>query len=192
MAVEALFPVAIYREDNLIASHYNREIANYFLGISTKIKSGGEAWFGGTYTTHKKYQLASDGYVAPLLELITSHVNRFANMLGSASQYNCDSAWFNINTENTFQEFHTHNNSIFSCAYYVSAPEGSGGIVFEDPKEPDMFQMKEVRESNPFNQPRVVYEVEEGTLLIFRSYLRHAVIPGTNKQPRISISANFS
>ena len=43
-------------------------------------------------------------------------------------------AWLNINSEGTFQEFHTHNNAIFSCVYWVAAPVGSGKLIFEDLK----------------------------------------------------------
>lgn len=190
--IDTYFPVVIYRENNLIPHSQNHQIAQHLLEIQPKIKSGGTGWIGGTYTTHHQYDLYKDDIVRPLMDQILLRVNYFAQVHSSFDEYRCDNAWFNINKKNTLQEFHSHPNSIISCAYYIAAPEGSGDIVFEDPKEPDMFPLKNVKEGNHLCFNRVFYKVEEGMLLVFRSYLRHAVVPGKNKAPRISISANFS
>jgi uncharacterized protein (TIGR02466 family) len=98
----------------------------------------------------------------------------------------------NISKAGDYQEFHTHNANVFSAVYYVSAPEGSGRILFEDPKEPDMFPLKSIQKKNQLSYTRINYTPTPGLLLIFRSYLRHCVEPGTNTEPRISIALNFS
>jgi uncharacterized protein (TIGR02466 family) len=75
--------------------------------------------------------------------------------------------------------------------YYISAPEGSGKIVFEDPREPDMLPIKNIPSRNDLSYVKVGYEACEGTLLIFRSYLRHMVSLNLNTTPRISVAFNF-
>jgi uncharacterized protein (TIGR02466 family) len=189
--VEMWFPVAVYQEDNLISQEENTELVNYSLELRKQVPSGGEDWYGDTYNTHGTYDLRKDIKFRPLLNLISMHANNFAKMHNSDASYEISYAWLNINTENTYQELHTHNSAIFSCSYYLSAPPGSGGIVFEDPKEPDMFPLKAIGEKNALSFTRIKYAATERSLLIFRSYLRHMVQPGSNIEPRISIAVNF-
>ena len=65
-------------------------------------------------------------------------------------------------------------------------------IVFEDPKQPDMLPITNIKERNDLTFQRVGYEAEERKLVIFRSYLRHMVEPCKNKSPRMSIAVNFN
>jgi len=190
--VEMWFPVAIYQEDELISVEENKKLVDYALSLQDKIPSGGEDWYGDTYNTHGTYDLQKDIKFRPLLNLISMHVNNFAKMHNSISTYKISYAWLNINATNTYQELHTHNASIFSCSYYLSSPPGSGGIVFEDPKEPDMFPLKSIVDKNQLSFTRIKYPATERTLIAFRSYLRHMVQPGTNIEPRISIAVNFT
>jgi uncharacterized protein (TIGR02466 family) len=191
-SVELWFPVAIYKEENLISEEENADLIKYCLELSKTVSSGGEDWYGDTYNTHGTYDLQNDIKFRPLLNLISMHVNNFASMHNSNATYNISYAWLNINATNTYQELHTHNASIFSCSYYLSAPPGSGSIVFEDPKEPDMFPLKSISDKNQLSFTRIKYEATERTLIAFRSYLRHMVQPGTNIEPRISIAVNFT
>jgi uncharacterized protein (TIGR02466 family) len=186
------FPVAIYQEHDLISQEENDKLINYSLDLQKKVPPGGEDWYGNTYNTHGTYDLNKDAKFRSLLNLISMHVNQFAKMHNSESTYNISYAWLNVNKENTYQELHTHNACIFSCSYYLLAPPGCGGIVFEDPKEPDMFPLRSISEKNHLSYTRIQYPATTRTLIAFRSYLRHMVQPGTNTDPRISIAVNFT
>jgi uncharacterized protein (TIGR02466 family) len=113
-------------------------------------------------------------------------------MHGSTGIFSCDYSWVNIADAGQFQEFHTHNGNTFSLTYYITAPEGSGQIVFEDPKEPDMKPVKNITDRNTLSFIKTGIVPKQGSLIIFRSYLRHLVTPGTNATPRISVSMNFN
>ena len=189
--VELWFPVAIYKEENLISEEENAELVKYSLSLRDKIPSGGEDWYGDTYNTHGTYDLRNDIKFRPLLNLISMHVNSFAKMHNSNGIYEISYAWLNINATNTYQELHTHNAAIFSCSYYLSAPVGSGGIVFEDPKEPDMFPLENVK-YNELSFQQCEYPPIERRLIIFRAYLSHMVKPGNNISPRITAAFNLS
>ncbi len=186
--VETWFPVAIYTEQELISVDALESLTAYCLDKNFVEPTG---WVGGTLSTHRTHDLLQDSRFNELLNVICQHVNNFAFLHGSKATYEMTNAWLNINTKNTFQEFHTHNGSIFSCAFYLSAPSGSGALVFEDPKPPDMLPLRNIEGDNQLNFIRATYPATTNTLLIFRSYLRHMVQPGTNEEPRISISANF-
>lgn len=190
--VEMWFPVAIYSADDIISQEQNDTLRNHCTAIQASAPSGGTEWLGGTYNTHQTYDLCNDVEFKPVLDSVSEHVHRFARMHNCNGSYKTNYAWMNISKAGDWQEFHTHNANIFSAVYYVSAPEGSGRILFEDPKEPDMFPLKSIQGKNQLSYSRIHYKPETGKLLIFRSYLRHLVESGTNTEPRISIALNFS
>jgi len=191
--VETWFPVSIYMEKELISEVESESLLKHCLNIRSSEFSIDEeiGWIGGTFSTYGTYNLSEDRRFDNLFGLITEHVNNFASMHGSKSKYKIANSWVNINTRGTFQEFHAHAGSVFSCAFYLSAPIGSGRIIFEDPKQPDMCPLREIEEETQLSFGRASYHAEQGTLLIFRSYLRHMVEPGSNEEPRVSLSANF-
>jgi uncharacterized protein (TIGR02466 family) len=190
--VEMWFPVSIYKQEGIITTEQNDRLREHCLQIQANTPTGGAEWLGGTYNTHQTHDLSNDPEFQPVLEAASYHVHEFAKMHNCNGTYKNNYAWLNIATDNAWQEFHTHNGNIFSLVYYVDAPEGSGKIIFEDPKEPDMYPLKTVNNKNQLSYSRISYTPGTGLLLIFRSYLRHAVEPGTNTDPRISIAMNFN
>jgi uncharacterized protein (TIGR02466 family) len=193
MPVEICFPVTIFNEKELFSTEQNKIWADYSLELKKTVPSAHTGWYGGTYTTFdsNQYNLKNDPMFTELINAVTVKVNEFAKEHGSDTTYDCQHAWVNIADKDNYQEFHTHIGSVFSVVYYVSVPEGSGKIVFEDPKEPDMMPLRDVKNQTPLSYRRIFYPSETGSLVIFRSYLRHMVEPGTNIEPRISISMNF-
>jgi uncharacterized protein (TIGR02466 family) len=185
--IELWFPVPIYVENNLFDKKQNKEWANHILSLKDSCVDVNHIWVGSTISSIQTNRMLDEKF-DPLIKVVTSHVEKFAEYHQSYAKYECKNSWFNVNYKNTFQEFHCHVNNIFSAVYYVSAPKGSSNIIFEDPKEPDMFSVKE-----SIGLPnRASYEAEEGKLIIFRSYLRHCVTQHKSNLPRISISFNFS
>ncbi len=189
--VEMWFPVAVYKQEDIISVEENEILKNICLEIEKVTVCGGPDWVGGTYNTLGTFDVSKDPRFELLFKKISTHVHNFAEMHGSYGSYNASYAWFNVSRHGNYQEFHSHNNNVFSAVYYISAPEGSGKLVFEDPKEPDMCGLKKLPEKNLLSFTRVGYTPVERTLIIFRSYLRHLVEPGTNTEPRISVAINF-
>jgi uncharacterized protein (TIGR02466 family) len=189
--IKLWFPTAIYYEENLLSEKENAQLKQYCLGLEDKVPSGGLAWYGKTYTTHGSYSSLGDEEVQVLLRITRERVNAFARVYGCVENYECRTPWLNISREGNWQEFHVHPGVVFSAVYYVAAPEGSGNIVFEDPRGADMCPLKNVVEKNTFSFDRVPYAAKENSLIIFRSYLRHMVEPGSNVAPRISFAMNF-
>lgn len=190
--IECWFPTPIYFQENLISDNYNKKLEEEVLSWPKTIPSGGTDWEGGTYTTHITHDLKDSEMFLPVIDAVTEHVNLFAQEHGSSHVYNVDHSWANIGYPGNFQELHTHDGSVFSAVYYVSVPEGSGNIVFEDPRCPDMLPVKNIKERNNLSYIKIGYPPAVGSLVIFRSYLRHMVQVGTNTQPRISLALNFS
>lgn len=189
--IEIWFPVAIYRADNLFSPEQNKIWKEYVLDMKTKVKSGGQDWYGGTYTTHNTIDLGNDEILKPLIQEINKHVDYFAAAHNSKSTYKPGHSWINVSLAGNYQEFHTHDGSVFSAVYYISSPEGSGRIIFVDPKQPDMLPLRNISDRNELSYMKASYPAKEGSLIIFRSYLSHMVEPGTNTEERISLSINF-
>jgi uncharacterized protein (TIGR02466 family) len=81
---------------------------------------------------------------------------------------------------------------VISGTLYVSVPPGSGALRLEDPRLP-MMMAAPVRRSDAPESLRSFVEVspEPGTVLLWESWMRHEVLPGSGKGKRISVSFNY-
>jgi uncharacterized protein (TIGR02466 family) len=125
-------------------------------------------------------------------EWVVNQVTEFSKHYNSTASYKIDQCWANIYQKGDFQETHIHPGFDFSAVYFVSAPTGSGKLVFENPLLG--FDMRPIKTKNEteLNSTAAVYAPVEGQLIIFRSNLRHGVYPHNSDQPRISIAFNLS
>ena len=90
-------------------------------------------------------------------------------------------------------EEHIHPHSIISGTLYVEVPRGSGAIRFEDPRLPMMMAAPTRQPDAPDElRPFITVQPRAGLLLLWESWLRHEVLPGTGRGERLSISFNFA
>ena len=101
--------------------------------------------------------------------------------------------WANIIHPNHRHALHIHPNCLLSGIMYVKAPKDCGATVFADPRpgarilEPSFTQM------NNFNMGRFGVAPEKGTMLIWPSFLPHAVERGkaNAEEDRIVLAFNI-
>jgi uncharacterized protein (TIGR02466 family) len=100
------------------------------------------------------------------------------------------SAWANVNRRGDFNKMHTHPGATWSGVYYVDsgdtdpAAEGTA-IHLTDPCP--------TRSSSFFpalTATNIVFSPTPALMILFPSYLPHAVLPHTGDRPRISIAFN--
>ena len=104
-----------------------------------------------------------------------------------------DSLWVNLLKGGGHHAGHIHPHSIISGTLYVEVPKGSGPIRFEDPRLPLMMSAPPRRKDAPPElQTFVSVEPRPGMLLLWESWLRHEVLPGSGRAERLSISFNFA
>ena len=128
-----------------------------------------------------------------LKRLLTRHAATFAKDQAWDIKPKLDSLWVNLLKSGGHHTAHIHPHSILSGTFYVEAPPGSGAIRFEDPRLPMMMAAPQRRDDAP--EPLrsfVTIEPRPGLLLLWESFLRHEVLPGTAKAERLSISFNFA
>ena len=98
--------------------------------------------------------------------------------------------WFNVNKLGSFNRPHYHPKSVISGVYYISVPQNSGQICFENYTDVSMVY-GEVNNFNEYTSTIWRESPKENLCLLFPSYLRHYVEPNLNKKNRISISFNY-
>ena len=128
-----------------------------------------------------------------LKRLLTRHAATFARELAWGVKPRLDSIWANLLKPGGHHSAHIHPHSILSGTLYVEVPNGSGAIRFEDPRLPMMMAAPVRRDDAPEEmRPFATVQPRPGLLLIWESWLRHEVLPGTAKANRLSISFNFA
>lgn len=129
-----------------------------------------------------------------LAKLLTKHAVVFAKecAFDLPRKPRLDSLWVNLLRSSGHHSGHIHPHSIFSGTLYVEVPLGSGAIRFEDPRLPMMMAAPSRRSDSPEELLRfVTVQPRPGLLLMWESWLRHEVLPGTGHAERLSISFNF-
>jgi uncharacterized protein (TIGR02466 family) len=136
-----------------------------------------------------------DPVIADLTKLLTKHTVSFAQecAFDLARKPKLDSLWVNLLRGPGRHSAHIHPHSIISGTLYVEVPKGSGAIRFEDPRLPMMMAAPTRRTDAPEAlQPFVTVQPRPGLLLLWESWLRHEVLPGSGRGERLSISFNFA
>ena len=106
--------------------------------------------------------------------------------------------WININTKGAFNHVHTHPGGVLSGVYYLKLPTCcSGNLTFI--RDLSYSQMKEywgdgdnVHRWEHMNETEHDVFPEEDQLVIFPSWLQHAVGSSSSDDDRISISFNIT
>jgi uncharacterized protein (TIGR02466 family) len=103
-----------------------------------------------------------------------------------------DSLWVSVLKLGAGHSGHIHPHSVISGTTYVSLPKGAGALRLEDPRLPLMMAAPPRRQDAPeASRTFVTLEPKEGDVFIWESWLRHEVLPGSAKDPRISLSFNY-
>ena len=129
-----------------------------------------------------------DPGIAALARQLTRHAASFSKDCGFAlgRKPRLDSLWINLLKPGGQHSGHIHPNSLISGTFYVEALSGSGALRFEDPRLPLMMA------APPRPGTFVTVQPRPGLLLLWESWLRHEVLPGTGRGDRLSISFNFA
>jgi len=102
-------------------------------------------------------------------------------------------SWINVFPPGAQESQHTHDGRLLSCTYYVDAPENCGYLVFPDPiaarrsyREFTGTTGEELR-----TRPEIAIEPKPGRLVMFESWMPHAIQCNKSDKIRISIAINL-
>lgn len=136
-----------------------------------------------------------DPEFADLAKLLSRHTAKFAKdcAFDLPRKPRLDSLWVNLLHGSGHHSAHIHPHSIISGTLYVEVPRGSGAIRFEDPRLPMMMAAPTRQPDAPDElRPFITVQPRAGLLLLWESWLRHEVLPGTGRGERLSLSFNFA
>ena len=138
---------------------------------------------------------ARDPAFADLGRLLARHAAAFAKdcAFDLPRRPRLDSLWANLLKAGGRHGGHIHPHSIISGTLYVEAAPRSGAIRFEDPRLGLMMAAPPRRADAPEElRTFVSIDPRPGLLLMWESWLRHEVLPGSGRGERLSISFNFA
>ena len=171
----------------------NNNMQNYISNLQKKdpegvFKSNFKGW-------HSKNFDMKDEEPQNFIEEIKININTAINDMGwdlQTQEVNISNMWAIINTKGSLNQKHHHSNSDLSAAYYVSAEENCGDIIFYDPRPAKVYKHPIAKEANILNATINSISPEQGMLILFPSYLEHSVDPNLSEHKRIVISFNLS
>ncbi len=136
-----------------------------------------------------------DPAFADLKRLLDKHVAQFAKACAfdlQGRKLKLDSLWVNVLDPKGGHGPHIHPHSVVSGTLYVALPPGSRGLKLEDPRHAMMMAApNRLPEAPEMLQSFVEVRPEPGTVLLWESWLRHEVPPGSGKEKRVSVSFNY-
>jgi uncharacterized protein (TIGR02466 family) len=205
MPTRSLFVTEIYEaslaEEPGFAA-FNAELAEACQMLAAEDRAG-QAWcktngYGG-YTSYASLNdLPSRATVfGDLKRKLDRHAAAFAQTLaldlGPRGKLKLDSLWANILKPGASHTGHIHPHSVLSGTVYVAVPPGAAGLRLEDPRLPLMMAAPPRRSDAPEAlRSFVTLSPAEGTIFLWESWLRHEVPANGARQPRISLSFNYS
>ena len=199
---EALFVTRIYRAalsdlgqapdaDELEASCYS----------IAEDDEAGQAWCEKNgYAGYTSYASLDDlawrfPIFADLSQLLDKHVADFVRELEldlDGKALVLDALWINILPTGGLHTSHIHPHSVISGTTYVSMPEGTSAIKFEDPRSGRMMAAPLRKASGPRDgQSFIYFEPNVGDVMLWESWLRHEVPMNLAEDERISVSFNY-
>lgn len=191
--LQLLFPTVLQMFDVEDAQRLNQQLLHAIAKIrNIEPNSKPQSWACNLYTTIGNPGLLLDHQAfADLLPIFQSQLAHYAK--AHAYQLNrpprITECWVNVYAGGDAQEIHLHKNSVFSGIYYVQVPAGAGPTLFYSPMS-DVMLVPQVSESNQLNATVNGVEPVEGRMLLFRSSLRHSVLPGQFEGERVTIAFN--
>ena len=192
MAVRSLFATLLY-EAEIANEALLGELAHSIRSLADD-DSAGRRWSRQhAYPGYTSYASLDDlpkrdPAFAELAKLLAKHAAAFAkaSAFELTRKPRLDSLWVNLLKSGGRHSGHIHPHSIISGTFYVEVPVASGSIRFEDPRLPLMMAAPPRADTFVTVQPR------GGLLLMWESWLRHEVLPGSGRGERLSISFNFA
>ncbi|WP_166416906.1 TIGR02466 family protein [Cochlodiniinecator piscidefendens] len=201
--IESLFVTRLYRA--ALAEHGKSidtaELEASCLSIADDDEAGQDWCEENNYPGYTSYASLTDlgwrfSIFNDLVEALDKHVAAFVEDLDfdlGDKKITLDSLWINILSPGGVHTSHLHPHSVISGTTYVTMPEGTSAIKFEDPRSA-MMMAAPVRKKDARPELRnFIYATPEvGEVLLWESWLRHEVPLNMAEEERISVSFNYS
>ncbi len=192
--IHKFFPVPVFEQKLENYKELNPQLENFIYDLKKnnpegQKRSNAGGWHSPFFNINESEPVKKliSSFTKSLPEIMTEHMGWRINK----DKITILDMWSVVNKKNTFNVQHSHPNSLLSAAYYVKAKKNSGNIKFFDPKEMKTMYHPPIQKFNEISAEIIKIEPEEGKLLLFPSYLNHAVEENLSDEDRIVISFNL-
>ena len=128
-------------------------------------------------------------------EAITPNIVEYLTSLSPSQEFSVvhTGAWANFYDEHDHQEMHNHFNreSLFSYSFNFKIPEDVENRSVFNIKDVSNDDIKSCYDNFKIFENCKSYNLGEGTIVIFPSWVWHSVTPNRTKERRITISGNI-
>lgn len=197
--IRSLFPTRLYH-DRLSGLDFG-ELEASCLSIAEDDEAGQEWCETEGYPGYTSYASLTDlpwrfPIFAEIVKQLDAHVAAFAEDLEfdlGDSKLVLEDLWINILPEGGIHTAHIHPHSVISGTTYVSLPEGTSAIKYEDPRLQMMMGVPPRKKGAREENRQFVYVMPKvGDVLLWESWLRHEVPMNMAEDERISVSFNYA
>lgn len=191
-------PFLIMRFDGLAASTHNEQLAALIRDLEKQHAQVTQSNRGG-WQSEKTLQTLDSETVRTLLARIHQALACMMRALDKTAAIDAGPAdfevvaWGNINRNADYNKLHFHVGGFWSGVYYASVPPGAtgdqGAISFRNPT-PAALLANVIRCPAALRKAfrhELTIQPEPGMLLLFPSWLEHAVAPHLTPSERISV-----
>ena len=198
-AIHELFATRIYRAGDIVPERLNNALEALAMSLAMDDQAGLRWSEKHGYPGYTSYASLNDlAWRFPEFGRLVKAIDRHCLAYARALHWNLrgmkpkvDSLWVNVMPEGGAHSSHIHPNAVISGTYYVAAPEGSGPIVYEDPRLGLMMAAPPRKQPVPLGfQSHVSFRPAARTLMLWESWLRHEVPLNRAEGNRISVSFN--
>jgi uncharacterized protein (TIGR02466 family) len=200
--ITSLFPTHLYRAE--LAGPAGRRLVADLLRASRAIAAGdaaGRRWSRvNAYPGYTSYASLDDlAWRSPEFAELVRHLDRHARVFSRSLDWDMagrrlalDSLWINVLEPGGSHSSHIHPLSVLSGTVYLSVPKGASALKVEDPRH-GLMMAAPPRKTRARLQNRSFVEIvpRSGTILVWESWLRHAVPANRARSSRISASFNY-
>jgi uncharacterized protein (TIGR02466 family) len=201
--VEFHFPTLLWRADAFsdsaasgIDAYINAEIAEAVRDARRLDADFQNEHYNNGYTSYaSNYQLKSDPRCAALKSWILREAEGYLRDIGVRTGWQAvmTSFFCTIGTQWSQHGAHRHENVEISGVYHIEAPDNSAALIVHSPLE--CLQMRSrhdlFKPASPWRQSRKVLPPVSGQLILFPSWLEHAVEVQRVEGERLAISVNL-
>lgn len=142
------------------------------------------------YISNTNYVLEKINYGKEVKNIFSDIIKKNFIDLGYDTDFRINTSWFTYIKPKTEGEFHLHTNHWWSGCYY---PLQNQKKIFISFKRLNNFSIyPKVKQYNPYNSVNVDISIEEGSLILFPSYLEHKIGYNDSEKNRISLAFNIN
>jgi len=186
---ELFFPTPVYIA-NINDQNLNQQLERDIIAWSNRDKGLSRTNVKGWHSTTNMNELPEYKKLVDILYEAQRIIYEQENL---DSEPFLGNMWANINPPGAMNRAHVHPNSLWSGVYYVKALKNSGHLKVDDPRAAaSMSRPRQKSGAQPSRLWREAhFEPIAGRLIMFPSWLTHAVDPNESNEIRISVSFNF-